>query len=282
MSRKRFYEVVSEAVADIVEHGFDSQERLTKWLAAIRVAASHALIPEHELEALVRKSLSRVFRTASSTLVLQRKHVGIPAFKLEQIRYGLHAELKRRIHVSVDLIKLNRSAAVEQALQRFVGWTSSVPSGGSEITSRRQTGEKVRRSIAGLPFRERLVIIDQGHKLVAAVNDIVAQDGGAIAMKWHHIHPGPHYQSRPEHLARNGKVFLIRDSWAHKDGLVKLAPNGKYLDQIDQPGQKIFCSCSGVYIYAVSSLPPDMWTAKGRAMVLKVQHNERMFAKFGT
>lgn len=280
MSRRRFYEVVSEAVSDFIEHGFDSQERLHKWLVAIRRAAGQALIPEDELEGILRKSLSRVFRGAASTAVLQHKHVGIPAFKLEQIRYGLHAELRRRIHVGVDLIKLNRSAAVEQALQRFTGWASSVPAGGTEIASRKETADKVRRSISGLPFVERRVVIDQGHKLVAAVNDIVARDGGAIAMKWHHIHPGPHYDSRPEHLARDGKVFLIRDSWAHKDGLVKLA-GGKYLDQIDQPGEAIFCSCSGIYLYVPSALPPEMWTAKGRSMILKVAHGERMLAKFG-
>lgn len=280
MSRRRFYDVVSEAVSDIVEHGFDSQERLQKWLIAIRRAAGQALIPEHELEELLRKSLSRVFRGAASLVVLQHKHVGIPAFKLEQIRYGLHAELRRRIQVGVDLIKLNRSAAVEQALQRFAGWASSVPAGGSDAVSRKETGEKVRRSIAALPFVERRVVIDQGHKLVAAVNDIVARDGGAIAMRWHHIHPGPHYDSRPEHLARDGKVFLIRDSWAVRDGLVKLA-GGKYLDQIDQPGEKIFCSCSGIYLYVPSRLPPQMWTAKGRSMILKVAHVERMAVKFG-
>lgn len=281
MSRRGFYDVVGEAVSDIVEHGFDSQERLQKWLIAIRRAAIQALIPEHELEELLRRSLSKAFRSAASTAVLQRKHVGIPAFKLEQIRYGLHVEVRRRIQVGADLIKLNRSTAIEQTLQRFAGWASSVPAGGSSAVSRKETGEKVRRSIAGMPFVERRVIIDQAHKLVAAVNDIVARDGGAIAMRWQHIHPGPHYDSRPEHLARNNKIFLIRDSWAHQGGLVKLA-GGQYLDQVDQPGEKIFCSCSGVYIYVPSALPPKMWTAKGRSMVLRLAHGERMAVKFGT
>lgn len=269
MSRRRFYEVVSAAVADFVEHGFDSPERLERWLAQIRSAAEAALGPELELVNALRSSLSRTFRNVTADAVLRQKHKGIQEFTLERIKPRLRPELDRRIIASVNLIRLNREESVRKALQRFSGWATSVPAGGSNITSRRETAEKVRRSIAGLPFNERRVIIDQGHKLAASVNDIIAKDGGAIAMKWHHIHPGAHYQSRPEHLARNGKIFLIRDSWAHQDGLVKPAGR-KYLDEIDQPGEFVSCSCSGVYLYSPSELPPDMWTEKGRAMVLRV------------
>ena len=274
MSRSRFYEVVAEAVADFVEHGFDSQERLERWLAKLRQAALQALVPEHELVAYLRESLTRAFQGATSTAVLERKHRGIPTFTLERIKPTLRAELDRRILASANLIKLNREASVQRTLQRFSGGATSIPIGGTDITNRRETAEHVRRSISGLPFEERRVVIDQGAKLASAINDIVARDGGAIAMVWHHITPGPHYQSRKEHLARDGKVFLIRDSWALKDGLIRPAGR-KYLDQIDQPGEAIFCSCWGTYMYVPSALPPDMWTDKGRRMILQAQLSER-------
>ena len=58
-------------------------------------------------------------------------------------------------------------------------------------------------------------------------------------------------------------MYLIRDSWAHKKGLVKPGPQG-FTDDITAPGEEIFCSCSYVYLYSLSQLPPSMITAKGR------------------
>ncbi len=270
-ARRRFYEVVAAAVSDLAEHGFDSQARLDRWLVQIRHAAELALVPELELVRELQVALRRTFHNATADVVLREKHKGIPEFTLERIKPRLRPQLDRRILASVRLIRLNREESINKALQRLAGWATSIPIGGSDITNRRETAEKIRRSISGLPFEERRVIIDQGHKLAASVNDVIAKDGGAIAMKWHHIHPGAHYQSRPEHLARNGKIFPIRDSWAHQAGLIRPAGR-KYLDEIDQPGELIFCSCSGVYLYTPAELPPDMWTAKGRQMVLKVSY----------
>jgi hypothetical protein len=273
-ARQQFYATVSAAVNDFVEHGFDSQARLERWLTEIRRAAVAALMPEHEMLEFLRQSLGRTFRAATSDVVLRRKHRGLTPFTLERIRPALRPELDRRVLVSANLIRLNKAASVERTLQRFSGWASSIPSGGSDIAERRETAERVRRSIAGLPFEERRVIVDQGHKLAAAVNDIVARDGGAIAMVWHHVNERPPaYAARPSHVVRNGKIFLIRDSWALKSGLIK--PAGReYLDQVTQPGEEPFCRCSGVYLYTPADLPPEMWTDKGRAMVLRVTYGE--------
>lgn len=270
--RRRFYEVVSAAVADLIEHGFDSQERLDRWLVELRRAAVGALVPEAQINDYLRESLEKAFKRALSPAALAAKHKGISAFTLEQIAPKLRQALDQRILASANLIKLDRTASIERTLQRFAGWASSVPAGGSAITNKRETAESVWRSIAGLPFEERRVVIDQGHKLSSAINDIIATDGGAIAMQWQHIVPGPHYDSRPEHLARDGKVFLIRGSWAQKDGLVKLAGH-QYLDQIDQPGEAVFCSCSGIYLYSLSALPPEMLTEKGYAALKGAAHD---------
>src|SRR5207247_2394734 len=104
---------------------------------------------------------------------------------IDQIKPALHAELERRIMASADLIKLNRKAAIEKTVQRFSGWATSVPPGGTRATDKKKEKDSIKKSLKSLPFEERRVIIDQSHKFVANLNEIVAKDGGAIAGRWH-------------------------------------------------------------------------------------------------
>ena len=138
-----------------------------------------------------------------------------------------------------------------------------MPAGGSRVTDRRETKYDVTKSLKQLPFEERRVIIDQGHKLTSSINDVIAKDGGAIAMRWHSHWREINYDYRKDHKARDEKVYLIRGSWAHEKGFVKPGPAG-YLDEITQPAEEPFCRCYGSYIYSVRKLPEDMVTAKGR------------------
>lgn len=261
--RNRFYRVLSEAVADIAEHGFDSQERLERWVRELRQVAIESLVPQSVLTKALNEALGREFRRATDPRTLQRRHRGVPLFTLEQVKPRLRSELDRRILASANLITLNRDASVERVLQRFVGWSTSIPSGGARAVDKRETNEDIRRSIAGLPFEERRVIIDQGHKLAAAINDIIATDAGAIVMTWHHVREGGGYQARPEHVARNDEVFVVRGNWALEAGFMKLAGR-KYTDSVDQPAQLPFCRCWWEAGYTLRDLPADMLTVKGR------------------
>ncbi|HEY6925156.1 MAG TPA: hypothetical protein VI653_16895 [Steroidobacteraceae bacterium] len=264
-SRKRdlFYQVLSEAIDDLMTFGFDSQERLNRWVQKLDSAARATLVPISVLDRSVRDMLLRVYqRTVEGDRLLQR-HEGISEFTLASIKPKLRGELDRRILASAELIKLNRETSIQRTLQRFAGWATSVPMGGTDVAERAEVKQNVRRGIAGLPFEERRVVIDQGHKLVSAINDIVARDGGAIAAIWHHVMEGGGYQARPEHVGRNGHVFVIRDNWALQKGLMKLAGH-QYTDQVAEPGEEIYCRCWYEYIYNLRDLPPEMITSKGR------------------
>lgn len=274
--RQQFYAVVNSAMDDFNEHGFDSQARLDKWLDAIRVAARAALIPEAQLNQLVRASLMKSFTRSLSKTRLQRAHPGLSQFTIESIKPKLRGELDRRIMASANLIKLNRTASIEKTLQRFSGWATSIPIGGSNVSDIDET-RRIRKGIAGLSFEDRRVSIDQGHKLNAAINDIIATDGGAIAYRWKHVNEA-NYDARPEHEARDDEIFVIRGNWAITAGLMKLAGR-KYSDQIDAPAQKPFCRCTAVYVYSVGDLPRDMLTEKGaeslriaRAAITRANH----------
>lgn len=262
-----FYTVLTAAITDLAEFGFDSIERVSKWTAALRAAAERSMISPIALEQMLRDGLASIYKKMVDEGDIVRFNPGVARFTLEQVKPKLRAELERRIFASADLIKLNRKQSIDDTIQRFQGWATSVPQGGSDVTRKQDTKDSVRKSLASLPFEERRVIIDQGHKLVSSLNDILATDGGAIAAVWRHHHVT---YPRPEHVKRDGDVFLIRGSWAHKRGFVKPGKPG-YTDQIEKPGEKIFCRCTYTYYFGLRELPPNMLTKKGAADLERVR-----------
>lgn len=275
-SKTVFYRLLSAAIADFLEYGFDSQERLETWLRELRTSARDALIPEYVLERELRAALGRAFNRALSPQVIKRVHAGVDRFTIERVKPELRAELDRRILASSNLIKLNRDASIEKTLQRFSGWATSIPIGGTEAASRAETAQQVRRGIAGLPFEERRVIVDQGHKLNAAINEIISVDGGAIAGEWKSNWRESGYDYREPHKERDGKIFVIRDNWALRDGLMRLARH-QYMDEITKPGEEVYCRCAYRWLYTLRDLPPEMVTAKGRQKLASARAQIRRF-----
>lgn len=260
MRASEFYDIVTEAVNDVMEHGY-SQKRLEYWLQRLEEAAELALVPQQELERMLQKTLTSVYARATKQKNLLTLHKGIGEFTLRSIEPKLHGLLEERIRASADLIVLNREQSVAKTLQRFAGWCSSVPAGGT-TGDKVETRKTIRRGIAGLPFETRRVVIDQGHKLAASINDLVATDGGAIAGIYRSHWRESGYDFRPSHKARDLKIYVIRGNWAIKQGLMKLAGR-QYYDQITQAAEEPFCRCFMEYLYHVSQLPRDMLTAKG-------------------
>ena len=260
---KDFQTVLTEAVADMADSGFDSTERVARWTRALREAAERSMISPESLEDQLRKWLASTYTRFVDQGGIYKRHPGIARYTLERIKPHLRSELDRRIMASANLIKLNRAESIEKTLRRFQGWATAIPVGGVPNPKKREAKAEMRKALGSLPYEERRVAIDQSAKLISAINDIVAKDGGAIAGKWNSNWRRPGYNYREDHKERDQEYFLIRDSWAHLKGLVRKNKNG-YADEIDQPGEKIFCSCWFTYIYSLRDLPADMLTAKGR------------------
>lgn len=141
--------------------------------------------------------------------------------------------------------------------RRFAGWATSIPAGGSKVSDRPEARENVRKSISGLEFRERRVLIDQGQKMISAINGTIAKGGGALAAIWHSHYHQANYDYRELHkeydVESRKLPFVIRGNWALEKGLMKL--NGSmYTDQIVQPGEDVYCRCQYVYIYDLQKL----------------------------
>lgn len=257
-----YYEVLTSAVNDIARNGYDSEERVAYWSDQIRLAAERSLKSEDEVERMVRDAMMAVFQKQVDRGGVLRVNPGVTAYRLEQIKPELRAELNRRIASSIDLIKLNRPQAILKTQQRFRGWATSVPKGGAKGIKRVAQKQELRKALSSLPFEERRVIIDQNAKLISAINTTVAVNGGAIGAIWHSHKHQAGYDGRPAHNARDGDFFLVRNSWAHSAGLVKPNEYG-YTDEVEQPAELPFCKCFYQYVYSLRSVPTDCLTAKG-------------------
>ncbi len=261
--RTSFYKVVDEAIADLTANGFDSVERVAYWEDRLRVAAEQAMTSPVRMEQMLRESLAAIFHRMVDRGGIVKFHSGVARYTIDKIKPSLRAELDRRILASANLIRLNRREAINKTLSRFSGWATSLPKGGSDTVDKRKTKQDVRKSLAQLPFVERRVLVDQGHKLTASLNDIVAKDGGAIALRWHSNWRQPGYDFREDHKERDGHIYLIRDNWAQAKGLVKVGPAG-YYDQITAVGEEVLCRCYAEFLYNLRSLPKAMLTKKGQ------------------
>jgi hypothetical protein len=274
-ARDDFQAILTAAVEDMVENGFDSVERVAKWTRLLRDAAVRSMISPESLEQMLRDGLAAVYRKMVDQDGLLKFSPGIERFTLERIKPALRAELDRRILASADLIKLNREQAVDKTIQRFQGWATSIPKGGTENADKRDTKSRVRKSLTQLPFEERRVLIDQGHKLTSSISEILASDGGAIAGSWKSHWRQPGYNYREDHKERDGNVYLVRDSWAHRAGYVRPAKGVGFTDDVTKPAEEPFCRCFYRWIYALRELPPEMLTAKGKAALDQARTNAR-------
>jgi len=157
---------------------------------------------------------------------------------------------------------LNRAEAIDKTMRRFQGWATSIPAGGSRAVDVKAEKDDIRKAIGQMDFIERRVVIDQSHKLIATLNDIVAVENGALAAEWHSPWRRQGYNARKDHKERDLKVFAIRGNWAIEKGLMKPGPDG-YTDEIEAPGQLVYCSCTYKYIFALRKLPVEMLTKSG-------------------
>jgi len=257
-----FHRVLRDAIADVAARGYVSAEQIDFWRGLLRNAAEREMPSEAQIDAMMRDAMGAIFRREIDNARVIRLVPGVSRYSLAMVRPQLRAELDRRIMASADLIKLRRREAVEKTLARFAGWSTSIPAGGAGEVDKRETKEAIGKGVAQFRFEQRRVAIDQGHKLVSNVAHIVALDSGAIAGIWHSHWRQAGYAARPDHKARDERVYAVRDSWAIRDGLMNKGAG--YLDDMTAAGEEPFCRCFVEYITSPRRLPDTMLTRKGQ------------------
>lgn len=266
---KTFTRTVREAVKFFLRNGYTSRQELEQWQAIIRQAAESET--DDDYMSMVSDRLRKTYDLQVSKAGALERHKGLSRFTLNYMEPKLRSELDRRILASADLIKLNRTAAINKTVQRFSGWATSIPvqdyvGGGLSPSSRSGVNyncDHIQKSAQQVDYEARRVMIDQSHKLIANIDNIIATSNNAIAAEWHSHWRQAGYDYREDHKERDKLVYLIRGNWAQKNGYVKAGPAG-YLDEITQPGEEVFCRCYVTYLYNLRSIPEGMLTQKGR------------------
>jgi hypothetical protein len=262
--KKNFNATVTDAINDMLEHGFDSMGRVDDWQDAIRHAADESLPPEDKMTAMLRDGLTDIYEGLVNKGKIVERHPGLSLFTVNDLKPELRKLLDSRIMASANLIKLNRKQAIDKTLQRFSGWASSIPQGGTDQQKRAKVKGDMGKALKSLPFEERRVLIDQGHKLTSSINEVVAIGGQAIAARWRSHWRQAGYDYREDHRERDQEVYLLEDTWATRAGLVKPGNKGYYGQKSTKAGEEVFCRCFIVWIYALRDLPDSMLTVKGK------------------
>lgn len=251
---------------DVEDRGFLTAEQIAEWNRRLAEAARRSFTPDDVMKSILEKGLIKLYQDMVEKGRILKYHPGVPRFDLERIKPYLRPELDKRIAVSLSLIRLNKDSTVMKMQQRFAGFASSVPVGGSDNIDKKKQKDTVRKGISGLKYEDRRVLTDQGHKLVSSINAVLAQQGGAIAAIWRSHYHQAGYDFREDHKDREleslKRPFLVDDSWALNDGLIKRG-SVKLISQMTQPGEEVFCRCFFQYIYNLRQLPRDMLTALG-------------------
>lgn len=262
-----FQAVLAEALADLAQRGYINQEQIELWITRLSQAAGLSIGSDADIHYIVQRAMGAARERLVRNIVARVPTVG--RYGPSRIALHLHAELDRRILAAAELIKLRRKEAVAETLRRFQGWSTSIPIGGDRTVDRRKAKQQIGKPLRSLPFEQRRVLIDQGHKLVSNVADIVAIDAGAIAAIWHSHWRQPGYNYRPDHKERDERVYAIRGNWAIKDGLMNKGSG--YTDEMTKPGQEVLCRCFYQYITALRDLPDSMLTKKGQEELARVR-----------
>jgi hypothetical protein len=262
------FKLITKIITEIESNGYDSDLQLKLWMDALKAQAVESMLPESIMRELLQKSMETIYGRITNGNQVLKHHKGIGKFTLDMVRPQLRHELDHRIMASASLIKLNRDEAVQKTLRRFAGWATSIPAGGEVVEGKIDIKLGVVKALKQLPFVERRVLIDQGHKLTSSLNNIIATGGGAIAVVWHSHWKQMNYNYREDHKDRDQHTYLLRNTWATQNGLVKPDSVGYYED-ITAFGHEVNCRCYGEYLYNLRDLPLELITKKGHESLMQ-------------
>ncbi|CAB4132067.1 hypothetical protein UFOVP136_28 [uncultured Caudovirales phage] len=266
-------EFIRSALDRVMEHGW------TPELIALIASEYRQLIGSNAFNKSPQQSiepyLNNIFKREIDSGNLLKRNPDIDRFTLERIKPQFRSMLEDRIKANIQLIKLERANSIDVSTARLSGWLMSFNGVQEKLPPAKEL--PAFQSITR-PMREQKSYehsrraIDQGHKLIRAIDATIAEQGGAIAAVWHSHKKTAYYDARPEHTAREGEIYIYKNSPAIKNGLVKKGDNPYFEDLPDPPALLINCTCWAKSVYSLNGLyriAPDRLTKKGLELIGK-------------
>ena len=262
---------IKQTLAHVMRDGF-TPESIALFADQYRKLASAGAFGRTPRQA-IEPYLNAIFKREVTSGRLLERNKGIDTFTYERIKPQFRQLLEDRIRANIDLIVLERNTAIDISTNRFSGWLMSFDGVQQKLPQAKDL--PVFKNITKpmqkqKDYEHRRRSIDQGHKMIAAINSVVAEQGGAIAAVWHSHKKTDYYDARPEHTKRDGVVYCYKTSPATVRGLVKKGNEPWVEDLPDPPALLINCTCYFTQIYNVSELAkiaPDRLTDKAKELM---------------
>lgn len=259
--------LIKDSFIEVARNGW-TPESIARLAGMFRNEALLTAFPQRP-EQVVKPYLDSLFRKEIESKKFLKHHKGISSFMVDRLMPDYRAMLDSMNRASIDLIKLERPNSIDVSIARFSSWLTNIPLGQEVIPEFYDLPavKAITKPITNqLSYEHSRRAIDQGHKLLTNINRVTALQAGAIAGVWHAHAKTESYDARPEHWARNDKIYVMRESWANQNGLVKKT-NGMWLEDIpDPPSVPVNCTCFWEYQYQIEALAkryPEALTKKG-------------------
>lgn len=159
-------------------------------------------------------------------------------------------EMKRQskqfIANQIELIKINRINAGNEAKQRLIGFWSTPKEA-------RASSQDIVQPFHKLSFEERRVKIDQTQKFTKSLDFIEASHSGALGAYWRgHMDE----REREAHRKKEGKFYYFPNNWAIKEK--KMRPGANNILTDEKPGDAVLCRCHFEYVYSLDDIPNNL------------------------
>ena len=163
-----------------------------------------------------------------------------------------------------------QKSAFDAQLSAFL---SEIPDGGTEAAVVRTHVNPIKRALSDVLEWGAKMRRLQSISFVSEVNDFLTPAGGdALAMTWHYSRPTCLV---PSHEALHDRVYLVRDSWALKQGLLRA--DAGFVEDTRKFRREIGCMCSSSWLFYLPSLPEYLLTPAGVAKLEKGRAKKKAF-----
>lgn len=218
----------------------------------------------------------------------KEKALGLKSYNPYKYKAQYLRQLNNRVDTALGLIVNHHQAYMLEIVNRYKEWFSI---DSPDVRGDKATPEAFSKKLSAFCHHDKdkfekhmkFVIKDQSNKLSAALDEITASQGGAFAMIWKTRNDkrvvgnpsGLYPKGAPihgNHYVRNNKLFLLKNSWALKEGYIKKTKGVEYLEDLPdgKPSDAIGCRCFRIDIYSLEDIPNEyhfILTKKGKAEI---------------